>query len=68
MTKSLFEETTNYDKKCRLCGKVINHHVYGYSTTKHGRMHVRRGEAKEIHVQSSRCYAGYDVDFVIMED
>ncbi len=63
---SLYESIEGGNKvRCRLCGKEIYNTGEGYGVKSHARAHVRRGEAKEIHHQSPRCYAGYDIEFVI---
>ena len=66
----LYEYVDNHTAKCRICGKEI--YPFGpnggNAKKSHARMHVRKGEAKEVHKQSPRCYAGYDIDFIIVKE
>jgi len=66
---SLYESIGNGKVRCRLCGKEISEFsADGNAVKSHARAHVRRGEAKELHHQSPRCYAGYDIEFVIPDN
>jgi len=51
---------------CRICGRriwAVGNGTYGARS--HARKHVREGKAVEVHVQSPRCYNGYDIVFFV---
>jgi len=66
---NLYERLETGMDRCRICGKTLYSFGKGYyGIISHARKHVREGKAKELHLQSKRCYAGYDVVFVLVEE
>ena len=65
----LYEMLPNGQKRCVVCGKIIFWAgVNGtFATKSHARKHVREGKAIEVHVPSSRSYAGFEIDFDVVE-
>lgn len=64
----LYKYVDNYTKKCQICGKEIKFDPHGYGAKSHARKHIREGKAKEIRIPSTRCYAGYDIEFIIVKE
>jgi len=65
--KALYDNIGNGKYRCNICGKEIYWVGKGYGILSHARKHVREGKAVEKHVQSTRCYNGYDIEFYIKE-
>ena len=61
----LFKTLENRTSKCNICGIEIKFNPNNYGIKSHARKHIREGKAREIHTQSTRCYAGYDIEFLI---